>query len=281
MPSEVPEIADTLISELRARFLSQSTTNQDQYDEKDIDNIRNNDVILRRFLQAKNANVDEALKMMITAMKWRKTLGVNNLNEETFPREYYQMGCIFSYGHDLGGATSIIFRIKANKKFADWTELLKKYIVFLIEKENTRFEKNENNGICIVFDCNGAGITNVDLDLLSFIVSTLRDYYPMLLKSVVVNELPWILQYLFKLVQSWLPKEQQQVLHLVSQKDLNQYIASDQLPDFMNGTNDAPYRLCPKTAPAAEELAHKLGIRKKELEKLLNHLEPYLNCKVN
>jgi len=276
MPSESEEINDSLVCELRGRFLCQYSTNHEQYDETDISNIRNNDLIHRRFLEFKDSNVEEALKMMVTAMKWRKQIGVNQMSENSFPREYFQMGGIFSYGQDVGGAQTIVFRVKANKKISEWTELLKKFIVFLIERENNRFEKNENKGVCIVFDCNGAGITNVDIDLLSFIVATLRDYYPMLLQSVVINDLPWILQYVFKLVQSWLPKEHQKMLHLVSKKDINEYISESELPDFMGGTNQMQYKSCPKNAPSAQELADQLGIKQKDLDRLLNHLEPYL-----
>jgi len=279
MPTELPQIGDELVTELRNRFLSHITTNKDKFEEQDIEQIRKNDNLLKRFLQAKKANVDEALKQVISSLQWRKTYGINHLTEESFPREYFQMGCIFPYGKDVNGATNIIFRIKANKKIGEWTELIKKYIAYLIDQENQRFERNETNGICIVFDCNGAGIMNVDIDLLQFIVTTLRDHYPYVLKSVVVNELPWILNYVFKLVMSWLPKEQQELLHLVSFKDLNQYIAADQLPDFMKGTNTAPYKECPKTAPSAEEVAQKLNIKKKDLEKLQNHLEPYISGK--
>lgn len=276
MPSEAIEITESLVTELRGRFLCEYSTNADQFDEQDIQNIRDNDLIVRRFLEAKYGNVEEALKMMVTAMKWRKQIGVNKLDESSFPREYFQIGGIFTYGQDLNGAQLIILRVKANKKFSDWTEILKKFIVFLIERESIRFEKKENKGVCIVFDCNGAGITNVDIDLLSFIVQTLRDYYPSLLQSVVINDLPWVLQYVFKLVQTWLPKEHQKMLHLVNKKDINQYIAESELPDFMGGTNQLEYKTCPKNAPSAQEVAQKLGIKQKELDRLLNHLEPYL-----
>jgi len=155
---------------------------------------------------------------------------------------------------------------------------LKKYIVSLIEKEDLRYAANENNGVCIVFDCNGAGITNVDIDLLSFIVSTLRDYYPTLLKSVLVNELPWVLQYVFKLVQTWLPKEHQKLIHLISKKDINDYVTDEELPDFMGGTNQLSYRSLPKNAPTAQEIGDKMGLKKSAVDKLINHCEPYINA---
>ena len=257
-------------------FTGQINSIMDDFDEKDIENIMNNDNFVRKYFEYNNENLVESFKMMTNALMWRKTFGVNQLNEWSFPRECYLMGGIFTYGKDVNGSTCIIFRVNSNKKFSDWTELVKKYIVFLIEKENQKFLLNQNKGICIVFDCKGSGITNVDLDMLWFIVSTLRHYYPMLLKSVVVNELPFILKFVLKLVKSWLGKENQQLIHLVTKKDLNQYIENEQLPDFMNGTNKKLYKLYPKNAPLLEDMALKMGIKKDDLKKLSDYIKPYV-----
>jgi len=280
MPSqavEVVEVPEHLVEDLRTRFLAESSTNKDQYSEEDVEDVRTKDHTVRRYLESRKCDIDEAFKMMVNSMKWRKTLGVKSLNEDSFPREYYQIGGVFTYGKDLNGSQMIILRVKVNKKISEWADLLKKYIVFLIEREDLRYAAKENNGVCVVFDCNGAGVSNVDIDLLSFIVQTLRDYYPTLLKSVLVHELPWILQYVFKLVQTWLPKEHQKLLHLISKKELQDYVAAEELPDFMGGNNSLSYRIVPKNAPTAQEIADKVGMKKKDVDKLLNHLEPYIN----
>jgi len=265
------------VSYLRGKFLAQISTSHEDYDESDIDSVRNNDAILHQYLEAKNSNIDESLKTLVTAMKWRKTFGVNHLNAASFPREYYQMGSLFTYGFNLKGAQMIVFRVKNNKKIKFWSDMLKKYIVYLIEKESLRFADHLNQGVCVVFDCNGAGISNVDIDLLSFIVQTFRDYYPTLLESVVIYELPFILKYVFQLVQSWLPKEHRELLHLVTKDDIHQYIANEELPDFMDGTNPLSYRSCPKSAPTAQELGNSLGISQKETDKLVKHVESFIH----
>jgi len=277
MPTESADIGQHLVSYLRGKFLAQISTCHEDYSDTDIDNIRSKDWILCRFLEAKDGNIDESLKMLTICMKWRKSFGVNSLNVHSFPREYYQMGGIFAYGYNLNGAQMIVFRVKSNKKLNVWTELLKKYIVYLIEKESVRFADNQNKGVCVVFDCNGAGISNVDIDLLSFIVQTFSNYYPMLLESVVIYELPFILKYVFQLVQSWLPKEHRELLHSVAKEDINKYIASEELPDFMGGTNPLSYRNFPKTAPTAQELALQMGISDKDIDKLNKHLQSFVN----
>jgi len=278
MPTNSADIGEHHVTYLRGKFLAAISTSHEEYDDRDVDRIRtgDDDSTLSRYLQAKNGSIDDALKSLLTAMKWRKSLGVNGLTGDSFPREFYQMGGLFAYGYNRNGAQLIVFRVRQNKKLNVWTELLKKYIVYLIETESRRFANDQSKGVCVVFDCNGAGISNVDIDLLSFIVGTFRDYYPGLLDSVVINELPFLLKYVFQLVLSWLPREHRELLHSVSKDDINQYIAAEELPDFMGGTNLLSYRNVPKTAPTVQELALQSGISQKDVDKLVKHLEPFI-----
>ena len=174
---------------------------------------------------------------------------------------------------DKNGARLLILRVKVNKKVKEWNEELKKFIIYLIELVD---REQDENKLTLIFDCAGAGLSNVDTDLLSFIISLLRNYYPMLLSSVLVHELPWVLNFVLKLVQSWLPQHQNDMIHPITKKELNDYIDPDQLPDFLDGTCDLPYKVVPKDVLPAAELAKQLTISKSACDKLIKHLEPYL-----
>ena len=50
--------------------------------------------------------------------------------------------------------------------------------------------------------------------------------------------------------------------------DIYQYIAADQLPDFMNGTKRQPYNVCPIEAPTAQQWARKKFIDQTNFNKL-------------
>jgi len=275
MPTE--EVSAELVAQLRDKFLAESNNNSTEYNTEDIEAIKTNDWKVKRYLLAKKGNMDEALKMLITSMKWRKTIGVTEFTEKSFPKEYYQVGGVFTYGKDKTGSTLIILRVKFNKKISEWADLLKKFVVFLVEKQDIKFDGSEGKGVTIIFDCNGAGITNVDIDFLQFVVGIMRDYYPKLLTAVIVHEMPFILTYVFKLVQSWLPEDQRKLIHLVSKKDINNYVTPEELPDFMGGSNKMSYKIVPKDVPTAQELGEKLGMKKKEIDKLVNHVEPLIN----
>ena len=56
----VYEIDINLVSESRGRFFTQKDNNGNQFDEKDINNLRKNDINLRKFLESMHGNVDRA-----------------------------------------------------------------------------------------------------------------------------------------------------------------------------------------------------------------------------
>ena len=167
----------------------------------------------------------------------------------------------------------MIFRVKINKKIEEWRDNVKKYIIYLFERVD---REQDENKLTLLFDCTDGGLSNVDTDLLLFLISLIRNYYPMILNAVLVYELPWILDFVLKLVNSWLPQDQRGLIDPITKKELNDNIASDQLPDFLGGTCDLPYKIVPKDAPSAHHLAQQLSISKSAADKLTKHLKPYI-----
>jgi len=280
MPATTPESVEILpndIASVREKVVAHFDANPDQCFPEDIERIKGEEYQVKRFLLvAKDVSKhDEIVTSIVNTLKWRKDNNVTHLKKEDFPIEYYQCGGIFTYGKDKTGGTLLILRVKANKRIPEWADLLKKFILFLFEKLDAE-NGVDGKGITVVFDCNGAGISNVDTDLLSFIVSCLRDFYPLLLNQVLVHELPFILMWVFKLVQSWMPQESQKMIKLISKKEVKDYIAEDEMPDFMGGTNSLSYKDVPKGVFTAEEIAEKMNINKKACEKLMKHLEPFI-----
>ena len=163
--------------------------------------------------------------------------------------------------------------MKINKKIEEWRDNFKKYIIYLFELVDR--SQNENK-LTLLFDCTDAGISNVDIDLLLFILSLIRNYYPMIINAVLVYQLPWILNYVLKLVYSWLPQDHREMIHLMTKKELFDNVASDELPDFLGGTCDLPYKTVPKDVLSAHDLAEQLSISKSAADKLTKHLEPYI-----
>lgn len=90
----------------------------------------------------------------------------------------------------------------------------------------------------MVIDCSNIGIGNVDVDLLKFIVTSFSRYYPKLFDTILIHQLPFLLQYLFKLVQTWLPEDDRKFFHMSTRKTLTNFIATEQLPPFLLTSED-------------------------------------------
>lgn len=48
--------------------------------------------------------------------------------------------------------------------------------------------------MCMIFDMTGAGLAQMDMDLVRFIVNSFKIYFPDLLAWLLVYNMPWILQ---------------------------------------------------------------------------------------
>ena len=46
----------------------------------------------------------------------------------------------------------------------------------------------------MIFNMNDAGLANMDMDLMRFIVNCFKIYFPDLLGSLLIFNMPWILQ---------------------------------------------------------------------------------------
>ena len=158
------------------------------------------------------------------------------------------------------------------KKIKEWVEVFKKFIIYLLELVD---REQDDNRLTLIFDCAGSGLNKVDANFLSFVISVLRNY-PMLLSTVLVYELPWILNVVLKLIHSWLPQDLRELIHPITKKELNDYVDPDQLPDFLDGSCDLPYKTVPKDAPSAHDLAEKLSMDKSAADKLTKFLEPFI-----
>ncbi len=89
-----------------------------------------------------------------------------------------------------------------------------------------------------------------------------------------VYELPWIFNQIWKLVRTWLDSEAKKIVRFATKKDINKLIEIENLPDYMGGSGLKDYKLAPKGAPNAEEVANLLGFQcENNIEKIIAHFQ--------
>ena len=88
-----------------------------------------------------------------------------------------------------------------------------------------RLEREEvNKKISWVFDCKGAGLSNMSLDLVNYIIYLMENCYPEILNFIYIFEMPWLLNSAFQMVKKALPAAGVAKLRDVTKKNFGNFV---------------------------------------------------------
>ncbi|XP_054157655.1 motile sperm domain-containing protein 2-like [Oppia nitens] len=274
MPSiDSSEELQESVCKIRELFVEDYEQNKELYFDGDVERIKEDDWYVQRFLLRNKRQIEPSLEMLKNCMRWRHELQIPVLKETDFPQEFYKIGGVFSYCKDRDGNGMIYMRIKLHRKIPELDLALKQFVIYTMNKVDVEVN---GNGMAIVFDCKDAGVSNVDMDMLWFLISSMNKYYPKGLSYILVYELPWILNAVWKIAKSWIPEEQRKLIKFANKDDIENYVDKQNLPDFLGGVCDREYRVVPKGCPTAEEVAKNRGLTDKEIEKIRKIFESHL-----
>ena len=255
------------ITYIRARFLEDYYANSDLYDECDLKKV-NNDFWISRFINFLDQGLDKSLEHMKECFRWRKSFGVNTFDRTSIPREVYQMGAIFQYKPDARGRHSLIIRVKMHRKISVIEDRLRKSLVNYMERIDAA--ANQEFGWNLIFDCQGSGYQNADLDMVLFVMHTIRRYFPNGVRYVFLCGLPWVLNSVARLAIAFMPSDTAKKIRFVTPHELQQRLTVESLPDFLGGTCKDNYRWIPKGAKSCQQLGEDLyGLTNKEIDKMM------------
>ena len=91
---------------------------------------------------------------------------------------------------DKDGKKLLVFCVFKHIKGQEKMDDMKKFFIYSLERLG---REEEGDQITLLFDCRGAGMKNMDMEFVQFIIGTLKDYYPDPLNYILVLEMPWVL----------------------------------------------------------------------------------------
>lgn len=260
--------------EVRKRFLEYAEQNPDKVNERDKNKLATDDWYLKRYLLARNRNVKDTLEMLRKTMEWRNEFGIHISEDAMFPLEFYKIGALFPYEKDKKGNLVLYLRIKYHRKITEMVEVEKHFLVHTFEKID---RVTNGQGLVIVFDCQGAGYANCDIEFLQFLISCATEHAPVGLQYIIVYKLPWVLNAFWSLARNLLPAYLANRVRFCDEKSITQLIEPNKLPDFMSGTCRRNYRWIPPGCPSVFKLAHAHGITDAEISKILPQFQSLLD----
>lgn len=260
--------------EVRKRFLEYADANPDKVNDRDKVKLATDDWYLKRYLLARNRRVNDTLNMLRKTMEWRNEFGIHISEDAMFPMEFYKIGALFPYENDKKGNLVLFLRIKYHKKIVEMVEVEKHFLVHTFEKID---RITNGQGLVILFDCQGAGYANCDVDFLQFLIMCATEHAPVGLQYIIVYKLPWVMNAFWSLAKKLLPAYLANRVRFCDENTITDFIDKDNLPDFMSGTCKRNYRWIPPGSPSVFKLANAHGITDAEIEKILPQFQTLLD----
>uniref|UniRef100_A0A0L8HZZ2 CRAL-TRIO domain-containing protein n=1 Tax=Octopus bimaculoides TaxID=37653 RepID=A0A0L8HZZ2_OCTBM len=161
------------------------------YDDRDLEKIKTDDFLLELYCRHQpKAKVEEVASLIHESLKWRMEYQINDLSDDSFDDKMWEQRAIFFHNTDKDGHKVLITQVKMHRKGdSHYLLTVKKFFAWHIEKA---FQENPGEPLMLLFDMDGAGLANLDMDFIRFCINCFKSNYPCILGLMLVYEMPWI-----------------------------------------------------------------------------------------
>lgn len=235
--------AEKKFEDIREEFFKNHKENigLGKYHKLDLERIRRDNDWLKAFYKYSEQDETRTVNMLDEVLTWRNEFGANDLLVSGKPpvaEEMFKKGGLFYRNEDINCTPMLHFVVKTHKK-DNYPQLqVFKFISYFFEK-NYRF--NLDDPIVLIFDMSDAGYSNLDMDMIKFVVTCLKTYYPGLIDYMIVYQMPFIFNAAWKIIKNWLPANAVNLIKFCDKKSIKEYVQPSQLFTHMGGTDNFKY----------------------------------------
>ncbi|TQS36231.1 hypothetical protein Golomagni_03325 [Golovinomyces magnicellulatus] len=224
----------------------------------------NPDALLLRFLRARRWDIEKALVMMVSAMRWRLTevhvdddivfngelkaleqTSGTDAAEKKLAQDFLdqiRMGKTFLHGTDKNGRPLCIVRVRYHKTGEQSEESLERFTVYVIETARMLLASPVDTA-SVLFDMSGFSMANMDYAPVKFMIKCFEANYPECLGVVLVHKAPWVFQGIWKIIRGWLdPVVASKVVFTNTVEEMEEYISRSQIIKELGGDEDWEYK---------------------------------------
>ncbi|EPS66668.1 hypothetical protein M569_08110, partial [Genlisea aurea] len=204
---------------------------------EDPSSVEVDDSMIRRFLRARDLDVEKASAMLLKFLNWRKEFVPNGfVSPDEIPNEIAQ-NKVFMQGHDKTGRP-IVVAIGCRHKPAGNLDEFKRLVTFTLDRISARMPTGHEKFTAIA-DVKGWGYSNLDIRGYLAALHILQDYYPERLGKLYMVHVPYIFMAAWKMVYPFIDNVTKKKIVFVEDKKLRltllQDIEESQLPDTYGG----------------------------------------------
>ncbi|KAH0705226.1 hypothetical protein KY290_009920 [Solanum tuberosum] len=204
-----------------------------------------NDACLRRYLEARNWNVEKSKKMLEETLKWRSTFKPEEIRWHEVAIEGETGKAYRANFHDRHGRTVLILRPGMQNTTALDNQM--RHLVYLIENAILNLPQDQEQMSWLI-DFTGWSLTNnVPIKSARETVNILQNHYPERLAVAFLYNPPRIFEAFWKIVKYFLDPKTMQKVKFVYPKNkdsvelMKSYFDMDNLPTELGGKANLKY----------------------------------------
>ncbi|XP_027342564.1 phosphatidylinositol transfer protein 3-like isoform X2 [Abrus precatorius] len=201
------------------------------------------DLSFRRFLRARDLDVEKASAMFLKYLKWRHSFVPNgSISLSEVPNELAQ-DKMFAQGHDkIGRPITIVFGRNHFQNKDGGLDEFKRFVVYGLDKLCASMPPGQEKFVGIA-ELQGWGYSNSDMRGYGSALSILQDYYPERLGKLFIVHAPYIFMTVWKIIYPFIDNKTKkkiflQIVFVESNKvksTLLEDIDESQLPEIYGG----------------------------------------------
>ncbi|GKV17433.1 hypothetical protein SLEP1_g27945 [Rubroshorea leprosula] len=221
------EVGKTKISLMRALLEKQDASS------KEVD-----DLTIRRFLRARDLDIEKASAMFLKYLKWRRMFVPNgSISASEVPNEIAQ-NKMFLHGRDKKGRPITVVLGARHFQNKGGVEEFKRFLVYGLDKICARMPPGQEKFV-VIGDLEGWGYANSDVHGYMAALSIVQDYYPERLEKLFIVHAPYLFMTVWKIVYPFIDNKTKKKIVFVENKKLKstllEEIDESQLPVIYGG----------------------------------------------
>ncbi|KAI3931658.1 hypothetical protein MKW92_015651 [Papaver armeniacum] len=203
---------------------------------KDVD-----DLTLRRFLRARDLDIEKGSALFLKHVKWRRSFVPNGFISESEVTHDIAHSKVFMQGYDKSGRPILVIHGAKHfpNKVKGGIEEFKRFVVYCLDKLSAKIPTGQEK-FFIIADLEGWGYySNCDIRGYLAALSVLQDNYPERLAKYYLIHVPSVFMAAWKLIYPFIDNNTKKKFVFVDDKSLKstllQEIDEDQLPEVYGG----------------------------------------------
>ncbi|CAN6485617.1 unnamed protein product [Victoria cruziana] len=233
MGEVVENIRGNESEEQRKLALFRARVNKEDPDAKEHD-----DLMLRRFLRARDLNIEKSTAMFLKYLKWRREFMPRGfVSESEIPNEIRKEK-VFVQGFDKEGRPLAV--IMAGRHTSDDRDLeeIKRLTVYAVDMLCAR-TNDQQEKFALIGDFQGWGYASSDIRAYIAVLEILQDYYPERMGKVYMVHVPYLFWTAWKIVYPFIDDNTKKKITFVENKHIKETLLEDidehHLPDVYGG----------------------------------------------